>query len=174
MSVVERRLIIRNTIDGDEELIKIQEDYSTDAVVFLHFNPKDRTFMFERRMEEGDSLYGKTVVPRGKIANLGELDFPLWAVTNEQFEEYGIVAKEAVYLGEERVKGVRLFCFLTVGVLFGEFSNKEPDKHEVVRLTEAEVYQQTDKGISINPVFELESTQRVLKRAHEEMERLKI
>ena len=173
MSTVERTIVLKHTIDGDDEVVRVPEYYPTDAVVFLHFDPSTRAFMFEQRTNKEDVLYGKTVIPGGKIQDPGELGTPLWALRSEQMEECGIVPETVVYLGEDGEAGrVRLFCFLTVGTLYGELTNREPDKHKLIWLPEEEVFHNGD--IKINPIFELGTTQRILMRAHKEMVRLGI
>ena len=98
----------RSTIDGDGELTTSLEGYCKDAVLFLPFDPEKKLFLFERRLGNTDPLRGRIVIPGGAVRDLGERRFPLWAAERELIEEYGIVAKTMVYLGEVMEKERRI------------------------------------------------------------------
>jgi hypothetical protein len=172
MLVRDREIDLPYTIDGDIESVIIPELYRTSAVMFLHFDSTDRKFLFERRVDPNDALFGKLVIPAGKSENIGEVKFPVWALRWEQLEEYGFFPKSTVLLGEifDSKRSINFTNFLTLDLLWGEIVNREPTKHELVWMPESEVF----SGNSINPIFGLVTTQNILQSARLEMSHLGI
>jgi len=171
MLVIERGLLTRCNEDGLNHQYAYREHYSHDVVLFLIFDP-ERGFLFERRIRQGDSLFGKTIIPAGKIRDIGERKFPLWAAERECFEEIGVVTQEITPLNplfDDQQRNM-LYPFLMTGRLWGDLGNLEPDKKTLVWISQSEIYCERRGRVEVNPMFEVETTRQVLLNARAKME----
>jgi len=163
MPLRERLLLIKNNMDGENELICCTEHYRGEAAVFLFYDP-EKGFLFEKRIDPEGALFGEMVIPGGKIRDLGERSFPLWAAQRECLEEVGVFPEKTVYLpvvfdGEQKYE---LHPFLMVGILWGGLENKEPEKKELVWMPLEEVFQIKEGLLIVNSIFKLETTRSIL------------
>ena len=170
MPFLEHEYLTLHDVDGSDEHLVFCEAYSLDVALFLIFDPT-QGFLFERRVRSEDPLFGKIIIPAGKIRDLGERRFPLWGATRECYEESGTIWSTTISLTPEFdiQRRIMLYPTLMTGDCWGSVENREPEKKAWVWKRPNEVYQEHSGRVTINPSIEIPTTRQVLVEARQKM-----